>query len=213
MKNIQNKEIEYIKTNITIPNYYFLIQAMLNTVDNPDIHSFDELSSLQEEYSAKYKYHPYTKYSSEVIWRLINMKPGGDFFDFSLPDLNGKEYTLSKEIKGKYAFIDIWAPWCGPCIAKSREMKPLFEQYKNKGFTVIGVASKYQELSDVKSLLEKDKYPWITLIDRPELDSRINQHYGIEMAGGGCVLVDKTGKIVLINPSVEDVKRALETNL
>jgi hypothetical protein len=43
--------------------------------------------------------------------------------------------------------------------------------------------------------------------------NRINQHYGNEMAGGGCVLVDNNGKIVLVNPSVDDVKRALETNL
>jgi thiol-disulfide isomerase/thioredoxin len=210
-KIIQDKEIEFIKENTTIPNYYTLIQAILSTKDSPEIFDFDELSALQKKYAAKYKNHPYTNYSNEVSWRFANMKPGGDFFDFKLPELNGKEHSLSEEIKGKYAFIDIWAPWCGPCIAKSREMKPIFEDYKNKGFTVIGVASKYQEISDVEKLLEKDKYPWITLIDKPELDSRINEHYGIEMAGGGCVLVDKAGKIVLVNPSVEEVKKVLET--
>jgi thiol-disulfide isomerase/thioredoxin len=213
MKVIQDKEVEFIKENTTIPNYYILIQAILSTEYSPQIFDFDELSAIQKEYAAKFKNHPYTLYSNEVLWRLVNLKPGGDFFDFKLPDLNGKEHSLSEEIKGKYAFIDIWAPWCGPCIAKSREMKPLFEDYKNKDFTVIGVASKYQEISDMEILLEKDNYPWITLIDKPELDSRINEHYGIEMAGGGCFLVDKAGKIVLVNPSVEEVKKVLETNL
>jgi hypothetical protein len=33
------------------------------------------------------------------------------------------------------------------------------------------------------------------------------------MAGGGCVLVDKAGKIVLVNPSVEEVAKVLEANL
>ena len=212
-KIIQDKEIEFIKENITIPNYYALIQSLLNSEDSPKIFDHDDLSALQKEYAARFKNHPFTNYSNEVSWRLVNMKPGGDFFDFKLPDLNGMEYTLSEEIKGKYAFIDIWAPWCGPCIAKSREMIPLFESYKEKEFTVIGVASKYQEIADVEKLLEKDKYPWITLIDKPELDSRINEHYGIEMAGGGCVLVDKAGKIVLVNPSVEEVAKVLEANL
>lgn len=186
---------------------------MLYTEDSPEIFNFDGLSALQKKYAAKFKNHPYTNYSDEVSWRFANMKPGGDFFDFKLPDLNGKKHSLSDEIKGKYAFIDIWAPWCGPCIAKSCEMKALFEDYKNKNFTVIGIASKYQEISDIEKLLEKDKYPWITLIDKPELDSRINEHYGIEMAGGGCVLVDKAGKIVLVNPSVEEVEKVLEINL
>jgi thiol-disulfide isomerase/thioredoxin len=213
MKFFQDKEIECIKENITIPNYYTLIRAILNSEDFPEIFDFDELSALQKKYAANFKNHPYTNYSNEVFWRFANMKPGGDFFDFTLPDLNGKEYTLSKVIKGKYAFIDIWAPWCGPCIAKSREMKFVFEKYKEKNFTVVGIASKYEELADVINLLEKDKYPWITLIDKPELNSRINEHYGIEMAGGRCTLVDKFGKIVLVNPSVEEVKKVLETNL
>ncbi len=212
-KIIQDKEIEFIEENITIPNYYILIQSLLNLEDSPKIFNLDELSALQKKYATKFKNHPYTHYSNEVSWRLANMKPGGDFFDFKLPDLNGKQHTLSEEIKGKYAFIDIWAPWCGPCIAKSREMKPLFENYKDKDFTVIGVASKYQEIADVKKLLEKEKYSWITLIDKPELDSRIIEYYGIEMAGGGCVLVDKAGKIVLVNPSVEEVAKVLEANL
>jgi len=213
MKIIQDKELEFIRNNISISTYYSLIQAILNTEYFPDIFNFDELNVLQVRYAAKFKNHPYTNYSNEVLWRFANMKPGGNYYDVTLPDLNGKEYKLSEEIKGKYAFIDIWAPWCGPCISKSREMKPVFEEYKNKDFTVIGIASKYQEVSDVEKLLEKDKYPWITLIDKPELDSRINEHYGIEMAGGGCVLVDKAGKIVLVNPSVEEVKKVLEANL
>jgi thiol-disulfide isomerase/thioredoxin len=202
-----------MKENISIPSYYTLIQAILNTEHFPEIFDFNKLSALQKKYAAKYKNHPYTQYSTEVLWRFTNMKPGGDFYDFTLPDLEGKEYTLSNEIRSKYAFIDIWAPWCGPCIAKSRKMKSVHDTYKDKGFTVVGVASKYEKLENVVKLLEKDKYPWITLIDKPELDSRINEHYGIEMAGGGSVLVDNVGKIVLINPSVEDVQKVLETNL
>jgi thiol-disulfide isomerase/thioredoxin len=213
IKLINDKELSYIKSNVSIFNYYSLIRTIINTKYSKDFSSFDELSMLQKKYAEKYKSHPYTKYSNEVMWRFANMKPGGNFYDFTLPDTTGTKYTLSEEIKGKYAFIDIWAPWCGPCIAKSRDMKPVFDSYKDKGFTIVGVASKYDEFENVIKLLEKDKYPWKTLIDKPEIDSRINEHYGIETAGGGCVLVDKTGKIVLVNPTVEEVKKVLETSL
>lgn len=212
-KILQDKELEYITENISIPSYFTLIQAILDTEYFPEIFDFDKLNALQKIYAAKFKNHPYTQYSTEVLWRFTNMKPGGNFYDFTLPDLEGKEHILSNEIKEKYAFIDIWAPWCGPCIAKSREMKVVYDTYKDEGFTVVGVASKYEKVENVVNLLEKDKYPWITLIDKPELNSRINEHYGIEMAGGGCILVDNSGKIVLVNPTVEDVQNVLETNL
>lgn len=212
-KDIQNKELDYLSKNGSISAYHTLIMAITQSSYSPDMYDFEKLSSLQKKYAAKYKYHPYTRYSNEVLWRFANMKPGGKFFDFTLPDLNGNEYTLSEEIKGKYAFIDIWAPWCGPCIAKGRKMKPVYESYKDKGFTVVGVASKYRELADVEKRLEEDQYQWITLIDQPERDSRIKEHYGTEMAGGGCILVDKEGKVVLVNPTVEEVEKVLATNL
>lgn len=213
MKIIQLNEIENIRENITIPNYYTLILTIQNSKDSPGKYDFDELCALQKIYSSRFKDHLYNNYSEEVIWQFTNLKAGGDFFDFTLPDLTGKEYTLSEEIKGKYALIDIWAPWCGPCITKSRQMIPVYEAYKNKDFTVIGISTKYEELSNVGELVEKDKYPWITLIDKPELDSRLNEHYGLEMAGGGCFLVDNLGKIVLVNPTVEEVKKVLEADL
>lgn len=204
------KELEYLKKNISIPFYFILTQNILKVESFPEIYNLDALTQLQKKYAAKFKSHPYTQYSNEVLWRFLNMKSGGDYFDFTLPDFEGKEYSLSNEIKGKYALINIWPPWCGPCIAKSREIKPIYEDFKNRGFTVIGVASKYETLESVENLLEKDNYPWITLIDKPEINSRINEHYGIEMAGGGCILVDNKGKVILIDPTADEVKQVLE---
>lgn len=212
-KIVHAREFEYMKSNISIHNYYLLIQSILNTEHFPKNYDFNELSDLHQKYASKFENHTYTQYSSEILWRFTNMKPGGTFYDFTLPDLNGKPYKLSDEIKGKYAFIDIWAPWCGSCIAKGRAIKPVFEEYKNKGFTVLGVASKYYKEANVKKRLRKDKYPWVTLLDKPELDSRINEHYGIEKAGGGTILVDNTGKIVLVNPTAGEVREVLEANL
>lgn len=213
MKIMNNKEFEHIKNRITIDNYYMLIHNILNTEYDKESLNFDRLTELQPKFAAKFKNHTYTRYSDEVIWRFSNLKPGGDFYDFTLADLDNNEHTLSEAIKGKYAVIDIWAPWCGPCIRKSRELKPVYEAFKDKDFVVIGVATKYDELNEVKDRLAEDEYPWTTLIDKPELDSRINQYYGTEQSGGCNILVDKTGKIVLVNPTADEVSKVLETNL
>ncbi|WP_159106318.1 TlpA family protein disulfide reductase [Bacteroides faecichinchillae] len=41
------------------------------------------------------------------------IKSGGDYIDFTAPDLEGLHHTLSKEIRGKVALIDLWTSWCG----------------------------------------------------------------------------------------------------
>lgn len=208
-----NKRLNIIDNNITIINYFALVGDIVISKHYPKLYNIDRLSLSQKKYAAEFKDHPYTRYSNELLWSTHNIKEGGKIYDFTLPDMNGKEYTLSDEIKGKYAFIDIWAPWCGPCINKGRKMKAVFDKYKDKDFTVIAVASKYRDIANVKRILKQDNYPWITLIDKPELDSRINEHYGVKNAGGITVLVDKEGKIVLVNPALDDVRKYLKANL
>lgn len=36
------------------------------------------------------------------------IKSGGDYIDFTAPDLEGLHHTLSKEIRGKVVLIDLW---------------------------------------------------------------------------------------------------------
>jgi len=200
--------LKYIKENNSIYTYYMLIQNIQEAIGFPQYYDIDQLKEQFARFSKIFKDHPYKQYSKEVIWKLDNIKIGGSFFDFALNDIHGDEHRLSELIANKVAFIDIWAPWCGPCIQKSKSMKAVYEEFKDKNF-VVGVASKHQEIQNVTNTLEKNQYPWVNLIDEPQRDSRINQHYGTENAGGGTYLVDSDGKIIAINPSIKDVRKVL----
>ena len=138
-------------------------------------------------------------------------RPGGRYFDFTAPDLDGNEHTVSEEIKGKYALIDLWASWCGPCRQLSRSMIPVYEKYKDKGFTIVGVARE-RDAEDMRRAVKKDKYPWLNLLELRDR-AKIWQHYGIGNSGGNTFLVDPEGKILAIHPTAEEVRAILEKEL
>lgn len=137
-----------------------------------------------------------------------NVKVGDSFMDFSAPDAKGEMHTLSEEIKGKVALIDLWASWCGPCRRKSMSMIPLYESYKDKGFTIVGVAREHRQ-KDMEIAVEKDGYPWLCLLELNDA-GKIWDKYGVGNGGGAIFMVDKEGKILAINPSAEEVETLLK---
>jgi thiol-disulfide isomerase/thioredoxin len=48
--------------------------------------------------------------------------------DFLLVDTAGRKYSLA-DFKGKTIYLDVWASWCGPCIAQFPAAKKLYEKY------------------------------------------------------------------------------------
>lgn len=58
--------------------------------------------------------------------------------DFTLTDLQGNKYTLSK-LKGKVVVIDFWATWCPPCRVEIPHLIALYNKYKNEGFIILGI--------------------------------------------------------------------------
>ena len=135
---------------------------------------------------------------------------GAPYQDFSLPDTEGKLLSLSSQIDGKVALLDFWASWCGPCRSHSRLLVPIYEKYKEAGFTVVGIAREFKD-SEWRTALEQDAYPWVNLIALGE-DQAVWALYGIHYSAGGRFLIGPDGTILKINPTPEEVELAILEN-
>lgn len=155
--------------------------------------------------------HPYTRNLRDKIdanTRLLEHKP---FVDLALPSLDGTTYRISDLIRGKVAVIDLWASWCGPCRRHSKKLIPIYEEFKDKGFTVIGIAREMGQLDDLKSAVEKDGYPWTQLY---ELDDAHGVWKSYGAAGAGAIfLIDKDGRIIAQDSTAEEIRAYLEKEL
>ena len=197
---------EYIENNPTIVSYSFLLQDLIYNEERIDI---DLAEKNYQELSKAYPNHPYNELALNLLNALKNIKVGKKYIDFSAPDLNGNIVKLSNAISGQVAILDLWSTWCGPCIAKSRKMVPIYNEYKNKGFTIVGVAGEFRNTDRLIKFFEKEKWPWLNLVELDE-QNKIWQKYGVDGGGGGIFLIDKNGTILAINPTAEEVRKELE---
>ncbi len=67
-----------------------------------------------------------------------------DAFDFTLKDMKGNDVTLSEV--GGLIILDFWATWCPPCKAEISYLVEFYNNYKNRGLTVIGVSAEDTEM-------------------------------------------------------------------
>lgn len=143
----------------------------------------------------------------------LRVAVGKQYIDFEAPDVEGTMHRLSTLMEGaELTLLDLWASWCGPCRRGSIAVLPLYEEYKEHGFKVIGVARESEDLSDLKRAIKQDGYPWPQLV---ELDDRIHlwSQYGCSNAAGRKFLLDKAGTILAIDPSVEELTTILKERL
>ena len=60
--------------------------------------------------------------------------------DFTVIDAAGKEVKLS-DFRGKLVLLDIWATWCGPCVASMPHNSELAEKFAKDGFVILAVCA------------------------------------------------------------------------
>ena len=75
--------------------------------------------------------------------------------------LEGSDLDFSK-YKGKVVLVDFWATWCVPCLEELPNLRKNYEDYKDKGFEVIGV-NLDQDPQALSGFLTSQQLPWANI--------------------------------------------------
>ena len=83
--------------------------------------------------------------------------------DFALTDLQGRKWSLT-DLKGKVAFINFWATWCGPSREELPYVQKLREQMKDKKDVVVLTLNIDEEVGMVEPFMKENKYTFPVLL-------------------------------------------------
>lgn len=131
---------------------------------------------------------------------------GATASDFTARDIDGKTVKLSTYLGKQAILLNFWQTWCEPCVAEFPHLRRMYEANKDKGFVLFGVAMDGPEtVANVPAFAKRNQLNFTVLLDE---DSHVAQMYNPKKSAPLSVLIDKTGKIVMIregyNPGDEE---------
>ena len=138
-------------------------------------------------------------------------KEGDPAIDFKYADKDGNKFSLSS-FNGNLIYVDVWATWCGPCVAEIPSLQKLESDYHGKNITFMSVS------------VDEDKEAWEKMVADKELSgiqlwadgwSKITKDYAI-FGIPRFMLFDTEGNVISTDaprPSSDNIRKLLDANL
>ena len=73
-------------------------------------------------------------------------------------DLNGNPVRLV-DLRGRVVVLDVWATWCGPCIAMIPQHRQLTKKLRGKPFTLVSINAD-ENRDDLTDFIKNNPMPW-----------------------------------------------------
>jgi cytochrome c-type biogenesis protein len=139
--------------------------------------------------------------NEDLVSRYSSAMKSAPSQDFTLTDLNGKQWKLS-DLKGKIVLLNFWATWCGPCQSEMPEFQKIYERYGDGGdVVVLAVASASLERqstdaakASVSDFVKNQGFTFPVLFDADGSVWGVYQQEGIPAN----YIIDKQGNIRLL---------------
>ncbi len=114
--------------------------------------------------------------------------------------------TSLDDLKGKYVYIDVWATWCGPCLAQIPALKETEKSYHNKNIQFLSISlDKPNDYEKWRTMIKDKELGGVQLLADKDFESRFIKDYVIRGIPK-FILLDPEGNIVKANaPRPSDI--------
>lgn len=104
--------------------------------------------------------------------------------------------TKLEDLRGKYVYIDVWATWCGPCIAEIPHLKKVEEKYHEKNIEFVSISvDTEKDYEKWKKMVVSKELGGIQLFADKNWTSDFIKAYGIN-AIPRFILIGPDGKVI-----------------
>ncbi|MBA5792953.1 TlpA family protein disulfide reductase [Flavobacterium sp. xlx-214] len=104
--------------------------------------------------------------------------------------------TSLDDLKGKYVYVDVWATWCGPCVAEIPFMKEVEKKYHGKSIEFVSISIDEKKDHDKwKKFVTDKQMGGIQLYADNAFKSKFVTDYAIDGIPR-FILIDPNGNIV-----------------
>jgi thiol-disulfide isomerase/thioredoxin len=138
--------------------------------------------------------------------RAAETKANEDLLGKPAPDVELKtvdgEVVALKSYRGKPVLIDVWATWCGPCVAMIPELKKLSNDLSAQGIVFLSV-DVADDADAAAKLLGDREVPWQNLHDD---GNQMRAAFHTSQAVPWQILLDSEGKLAFYQLG-EDVSK------
>ena len=127
--------------------------------------------------------------------------------NFTLASTEFEEVSLS-DYEGSVVLLDFWATWCKPCEEEIPIFIELYDQYRARGFEMLGISLDDEGLAVVKPFIERLGVNYTILLADPE----IVEKYKL-LAIPSAYLINRKGRIVQVFEGEQGEKAIYEKAL
>jgi thiol-disulfide isomerase/thioredoxin len=134
----------------------------------------------------------------QLIGRPLNLQ-------FTATD--GSSVNMS-ELRGKVVLVDFWASWCPDCIREMPAVRQIYQKFRDRGLTIIGISLDKDEQA-LANFVARKLIPWPQYFDGKGWENDFATKYGVH-AIPEMWLINQRGEVASTDISVEELEQKTE---
>ncbi len=119
--------------------------------------------------------------------------------EFQVTTLEGNQVS-SESLKGKVVLINFWATWCDPCVKEIPDLQRFYENWKDRGFRIVGFAEENPSgkgnRSDVKSFANQYGVTYPLAMSNRKIRDAFWSRFGYRQKLPTTFLINRDGRLV-----------------